>query len=188
MVDLNTPRFGQLLENSYNDKQKNIDGYLIDEKLSGKRAQVYTNDKGEATVVHRGTKGIQDVITDGRLFFGDKSNKRFQHGKRIQKEAEAKYGKDNVTTIGHSLGATIAEKVGNKTKNIITYNKPVVISDINKKISKNQTDIKQSLDPVSLLRGFQRGNEAVVLKSKTYNPFKEHSSTTARRIKQTFKV
>ncbi len=31
-----------------------------------------------------------------------------KHAKEIQDKAEAKYGKENVATIGHSLGAKLA--------------------------------------------------------------------------------
>ena len=42
---------------------------------------------------------------------------------KIQKQAEQKYGANNITTMGHSLGGRIAEKVGKKSAQIITYNK-----------------------------------------------------------------
>ncbi len=54
--------------------------FLIrDDKLSGKRAQVYVNPlTNEATVVHRGTSGIQDVFTDAALSVGLLKNTNMQ--------------------------------------------------------------------------------------------------------------
>ncbi len=77
---------GKLLSNSYKDNQARvIDGFSRDDELSGKRAQVYKNDlTGQAYVVHRGTQGIQDVVTDVKLAFGDKSGKRFKHAQKYK--------------------------------------------------------------------------------------------------------
>ena len=162
---LNNQTTGRLLENSYQDKPKEeIGGYLIDKSLSGKRVQVYTNDEGKAVIAHRGTKGFQDILTDVKVMFGNKDNDRFKHAKKIQKQAEEKYGKENTTTIGHSLGSIIAEDVGQKSDKLITYNKPVGLLDINKKVSNKQTDIRTSRDPLSLLRGLKKGNKEQIIK------------------------
>jgi hypothetical protein len=123
------------LSNGYKkDQAKSLDGYQRDDSLSGQRAQVYHNSGNNQTVVvHRGTQGFQDVITDFKLAFHPslymKSN-RFHHAKSIQEQAENKYGKENVTTVGHSLGAKLAADVGGKSKEIITYNKPITPQEI----------------------------------------------------------
>jgi hypothetical protein len=64
-------------------------------------------------------------MTDLRYALGNTSDKRFQHSKQAQNKAYSKYGKDNLTTIGHSLGSTLAEKVGGDSKEVVTLNKPV---------------------------------------------------------------
>ena len=98
----------ELLSRSYNKKASSFGDYKLDSQLSGQRGQVYYNEKlGKAVVVHRGTKGIQDMITDVRYTLGDKSGKRFKHAKSIQNKANEKNGKDNVITSGHSLGSVL---------------------------------------------------------------------------------
>ena len=112
--------------------------------------------------------------------------KRFNHAKKIQKQAEEKYGKNNLITLGHSQGAKWAEMLGNKNNNneVITLNKPTLPTDLlqGKKVKKNQTDIKTSKDPVSFLRGLQKGKKAKVIKSKSFNPITEHSVNVLDRL------
>jgi hypothetical protein len=169
--------FKNLLLNSYKNNSKQDDqlnGLVRDDSLSGKCTQVYVNPlTNEATVTHRGTSGVHDVFTDAALSVGLlKNTKRYKHANKIQKQAEKKY---TVTdTLGHSLGAGIAEEVGRKSK-ITTLNKPVGFHNVNKKVRKNQKDIKTSFDPVSVFRPLQKGKKATVIRSKTWNPLKEHS-------------
>jgi hypothetical protein len=102
-----------LLSNSYKDpkiQDTTINGLIRDDKLSGKRVQVYVNPlTNEATVTHRGTQGFKDIITDGALSVGLlKKTDRYKHANKIQKEASKKYNVTNTT--GHSLGAGILRK------------------------------------------------------------------------------
>jgi len=165
------------LKSSYDKKHSNYKDFVLDKSLSGQRVQVYHNPKtGQTVVAHRGTQGLRDWVTDARYALGDTSSKRFQHSAKIQKQAEMKYGAENVTSIGHSLGSQLAEKSSNKkTKEIITLNKPVNPNDlIRYSVPSNQTDIRTTHDPVSFLRPFERGKKAIVLPSDTLNPFTEH--------------
>jgi hypothetical protein len=61
-------------------------------QLSGERVQVYHNKENNKTIVsHRGTKDLNDVITDVKLALfpnSYKNSKRYQHSKTIQEEAE----------------------------------------------------------------------------------------------------
>ena len=174
-----------LLAKSYDKNPSDYKDFSVDKDLSGQRVQVYKNHKtGQVVVAHRGTQGIHDWITDLRYGLGDTSGDRFKHSKKIQDAAEEKYGAENVTTIGHSLGSQLAEKAGGNSKEIITLNKPVSPYDLlfGKKVADNQTDVKTSYDPVSFLRGFQGGNKAQVLDSETSNPLTEHSTQTLGRI------
>jgi hypothetical protein len=179
-----------LLAQSYETKNKKkrkteIDGFHIDPSLSGERVQVWYNPTTkQAVVVHRGTAGFQDVMTDARLFFGDKSGKRFRHAENIQKKAEAKYGKEHVSTLGHSLGSSVAEKVGQDSKEVLTLNKPTTLEDLakGKKVSEKQTDVRTKYDPVSILRPYQKGNDAIEIESTTWNPLAEHKTDTLKRL------
>jgi hypothetical protein len=165
------------LKKSYDKKHSNYKDFVLDKELTGQRVQVYYNPKtNQAVVVHRGTQGLNDWVTDARYALGDTSSTRFQHSANIQAKAEKKYGATNVTSIGHSLGSQLAQKSsGKKVKEIITLNKPVNANDIIwHSVPQNQTDIRTSFDPVSVLRPLERGKKAVVLPSKTFNPFLEH--------------
>ena len=175
--------FQALLKKSYEKTPSDYNDFKVDKSLSGQRAQVYKNSKtGQVVVVHRGTADMNDWVSDARYAMGDTSGARFQHAKKVQKQAEDKYGAKNITTIGHSLGATLAEKAGGEGKEVITLNKPVSPYDvINHKVSSNQTDVKTGKDPVSFLRGFQSGGNTNVLKSDTWNPLAEHSTDTLSR-------
>jgi hypothetical protein len=176
----------RLLKQSYTDGGlEDIDDYKVDTKLSGQRVQVYQHEPTKkAVVVHRGTKGSADVLTDLGLAVGYRGN-RFDHGLKVQKEAEAKYG--NVITLGHSLGAKIAEETAGKDSEIITLNKPTLPNEIlfGRRLfgNKNQTDVKSSLDPVSVLK--LSGKRDIVIPSKTRNPLKEHSTDVLGRLDST---
>lgn len=168
-----------LLENSYKKPQaqaREVNGFFRDDSLSGQRAQVYHNPETKKTyVTHRGSATPQDVWTDVKLLFGSKTGDRFKFAKDIQKQAVEKYGKENITTAGHSLGAVAAEKLGKKySDKVITFNKPVIPRDISKKISASQLDVKTRSDPVSVLRGFQKGRRAKVIDSSV-NPIEAHT-------------
>lgn len=169
--------FKKILKSSYDKKHHNVDGYTVDKELSGRRVKTYVGDNGEVVMVNRGTQGLQDIITDMKLFVTPKKKltkiKRFEYAKDMLEKIENKYGKENVNVVGHSLGAKIAETIGDEgNKNIITYNKPVLPFRGSTK-KKNQVDIKTTYDPVSLLD--RKGKKDIVLKSKTIDPLREHS-------------
>jgi len=123
------------LENSYSNKQKrSIEGFGRDDSLSGKRVQVYRDNNGKAVVVHRGTAGMHDMVTDLKMSLGFKNSKRLKHSKNIQKQAEAKYGSDNTTTMGHSLGGALAEESSKRGSRVITLNKAAVPRGVERRI------------------------------------------------------
>ena len=182
-----TTEVKSFLEHSYKKPQKGteINGYKRDDSLSGKRAQVYTNQEGKAVVVHRGTSGIHDMITDAKLSLGFNKSKRMSHAKKIQSRAEAKYGSGNTTTMGHSLGGHLAEKVAHKDSDVVTLNKAALPKDMFKKIKSNQTDIRTKRDLVSMLSKGQKGGTKVTIKSHSKDPLKEHGLDTLDRVNLT---
>jgi hypothetical protein len=129
-------------------------------------------------VVHRGTKGFQDIVTDAKLAIAPglyKTSTRYQHAKDIQQKAEKKYGKENVTTTGHSLGARLlAADVGGKSKEVISYNKPILPYDMFQQTRKNETAIRTKLDPVSILGSFNPNIKQI--STKTINPITAHNT------------
>lgn len=157
--------------------------WYINPSLSDSSVQVYWNGR-DAVVVHRGSQDTQDWKENALTAVGIKSGQpRLEHSRKIQKEAEKKYGANNVITIGHSKGAFHAEEVGQNSREIYTLNKPVTPYDLlYKKVPKKQTDIKTTFDPVSVLRPLQQGNEYQNIFSKTLNPLKEHVGSVLNRI------
>jgi len=173
------------LDKSYKNRPSDYGDYKVDKELSGKRVQVYHNPiTDKSIVVHRGTDSIQDWGTNLAMTFGIKG-KRYKHAKKIQDEAEKKYGKKNIITMGHSQGARWAELLGRDTAEVITLNKPTLPLDIitMDKVPKNQTDIKTTGDPVSVYRKYQRGNDAVKIVSGIINnPITEHKVDVLDRL------
>lgn len=174
-----------LLDRSYGEKKKIPDGYKVDKKLSGKRVQVYAKEGADAIVVHRGTKGIHDVITDAKFMISKKwahNSKRFKHSEKIQKEAEKKYSGHHVTTMGHSLGGAIAEKVGHKSDKIITLNKAASLTETKHKKPKHQTDIYSKADIVSVGARHQKGGKTIAVEEKSKNVLTEHGTKILDRV------
>lgn len=174
------------LSNSYEqakDAPDTIGDFVKDKGLSGQRVQVYHNPKsGQAVVVHRGTSGIHDWGNDLKMALGFdmKNTKRFEHSAKIQKEAEAKYGAKNISTLGHSLGAKLASDVGTDSGEIITLNKPVVGRDLfksNQGKKENETNIRTSRDVVSATDK----NADFTIPSKSLNPVTEHTTDVMKR-------
>ena len=179
----------KLLQNSYSNRQKDeIDGFYRDEKLSGNRAQVYYNpETGEAHVIHRGTQGLVDWKNNIAYGLNNyESTDRYKHGKKIQDEAEKKYGAENVNTIGHSQGAMLANKLGKNTKNIIAVDRPVNLRDLLTKTSgDNTTDIRTKNDLVSYLMPYQmKGDKSnlITIPSETRDPLFEHSTDRLNKL------
>ena len=173
---LKTTDFRDLLNKSYEKDLKDSGDFKIDKSLSGQRAKVYRNDKTNQTVIsHRGTQGLRDILTDALYFTTGYKSNRFKHAEKIQKESEKKYGASNTTTIGHSLGAVLAKQYGNKSKEILTFNRPIGLEDLKKKKNDNIVDVRTTNDPFSQLNKFslKNGNE-VSINSKSFHPIEEH--------------
>lgn len=181
---INNITLQSMISNGYkkNPKSnKDIDGYVQDKELSGTRAQVYYHpEKDHLVVNHRGTKGMQDVMTDIGLMFNNKSGKRFQHGKKITDAALKKYDTDNVTISGHSLGSQVAKESNQQHgKESIVVNPAVTPYDLLNRQKDSETVIRSKLDPISYLHTFSPfANKArtIDIEAKSYNPLKEHSS------------
>ena len=179
----------QFLDASYADKGKadqNIDGYDRDNSLSGERVSVYYNPTTKkAVIIHRGSKSVADWGNNLKMALGWKmsATNRFKHSKKIQEKVEAKYGKKNVITLGHSLGGKIASDVGGKSDEIITLNKATGIGwDAYKKdlgSKKNETNIRTVLDPVSIKGALDAD---FTIPSRSLNPITEHGTGVLERV------
>lgn len=182
----------KLLNESYKSKDKtaaNIDDrYYLDPELSTDKTKVYVDkNTNDITMVNRGTSDFKDVMTDAKMLFGY-NDKRFNEPKEILGKVKQKYTDKNIDLLGHSLGAKIAETLGDdpRVKNVITLNKPTTPKDLiqKSKINSKQYDIRTTGDLVSVLQPFQTGQNDIVISSETKNPYTEHKIDTLDRLDQ----
>jgi len=183
-----------LLDASYQDKPSSkIGDWELDDKLSTPTAVVYYNPiTDEAVVAHRGTQGVTDWGNNIAYALGAyELTPRYREGKKVQDEAERKYGKKNISTLGHSQGAVLARKLGADTKEIINVN-PAYSGEIP---AKNEYNIRSSNDVVSsafapvasarkiLFPKYSKKRD-IKVKAETLNPLTEHSYDILDRLDQ----
>jgi hypothetical protein len=150
-------------------------GLTLDKQLSNANHKVFYNKDSNPSVVFRGSKNENDLMTDILLGAGlEKYSTRFRDSKNLIDDVRKKYNNKPVTTLGHSLGGSLAEFSGGDK--IVTINKGVGLSGINKEIKNNQTDIRSRNDIVSVLSNTQHGDrKKIILKTNHINPLREHS-------------
>jgi hypothetical protein len=173
-----------LLDASYKDKApEKIKGWTLDTSMGNKGTKVYYNaNKGQAAVVHRGTQGLQDwknnltYLVTGKE--GYKQTDRFKRAEKVQNAAEAKYGKQNITTLGHSQGGLLARELGKDTRNVITVNP----ASLHEKPLKNEYTIRSSADVVSSLYRGGRKQDIVVPSKDRFDVLGNHSYDILDRL------
>ncbi len=136
------------INESYETNPKtNIGDWILDKELSNANAKVYYNPKtNEAVVAHRGTQGASDWGNNVAYALGAyKLTDRYKQGKSVQDKTEKKYGKKNISTLGHSQGSILARELGGDTKEIINVNPAYSFE----KPKKNEYNIRSENDVVS---------------------------------------
>lgn len=171
------------INQSYEEKPKEeMNGFILDKELSNKTAKIYHNPQtGEAVVAHRGTKGARDWLNNLAYATGlYEKTSRYKRGKKAQESAEKKYGKQNISTVGHSQGAVLARKLGKDTKEIINVN-PAYLGE---KQGKNEVVIRSKKDIVSGLipTASKKERNIEIQPEKKTNILKEHSPDILDRI------
>ena len=147
--------------------------FQVDSDLTTKETQTYVNSKtGQVLVVHRGTQGLRDVFTDIAYTATGYKGKRFKDANKIQKQAESKYGAENISTLGHSLGSLVSSDVGSNSKEIINYNKPIIPWSRKRE---NEYNISTENDPFSWFHKPKKTEKHIKIESNTVNPIQEHS-------------
>lgn len=175
---LSSNQLSTMLNGSYDKKIKPPPGFILDEKLSSKTSKIYYNpETGQTVVAHMGTNSASDWGNNFAYELGGKklykTTNRYKEARKVQSRAEKAYGKNNLTTIGHSQGGLQAEMLGKEGKEIITLNKAT--RPFTNKKKANQYDIRSSNDAVSALNPFQKKSKNdIIIDSKYYNPLKEH--------------
>ena len=149
-------------------------GLTLDKQLSNANHKVFYNKDSNPSVVFRGSKNENDLMTDILIGGGlEKYSTRFRDSKTLIDDVRKKYNNKPVTTLGHSLGGMLSEYAGGDK--IITVNKGVGFGGIGKEIKHNQTDIRTNNDIVSLLSKTQSGGKKITIKTNEKNPLREHS-------------
>lgn len=176
-----------LLDASYDKTVKDVDGgWVKDEDLSTGKSKVFYNpETGKSSVVHRGTVGtISDWKNNAVYALGGKKaykdTSRYKHAKDVQRAAEAKYGNDNIITLGHSQGGLQAELLGKKGDETITLNKAT--RPFSNAPGKNQTDIRTTTDLVSAMNPFSKAKNTESISLKGFNPLKAHATTSLKKL------
>jgi len=194
---INSSKYKTLIEASYltnnNDAERlgrNIK-YKLDRELSNIKQKVYTH-KNKVVVAFQGTKPsrVRDLVSDGMILFGlEGLDTRFKDANKTMDRVNQKYGNKKIITMGHSLGGTLAEHVGNKADRVITFDKGVGAGTIGKTINKNQTDIRSSNDIISALSLTQSGKRiSIPNTAHIINPFRSHDASNIRRLEQNIKI
>ena len=160
----------------------------MDKSISSKTSKVYIHPSGQVVVAHQGTASVMDWGNNAVYALtgdtGYKFTPRYKEAKKVQENAEKKYGAKNITTIGHSQGGYQAQLLGANGHEIITLNKATrpqeVLYGSSKK--KNQYDVRSKTDLVSLFRNpFQSKNETNI--NNISNPLSSHSTNILEKKK-----
>jgi len=169
MPDRNKPTITDFLKNSYSKtKQEKIGNYQYDKDLSTDNQQVYYNHSNNQLVYSvTGTHNIQDIGTDVALAMGNlKKTKRYKEADEGLKRAKEKYGVDNATVIGHSLGSAVGSGIASGKDKIYSYAKG---STIGQGTRQNEISLRTSGDAISQ---FEKGARTLTNRNSSTNPLK----------------
>lgn len=153
-------------------------GYIYDPSLSSMTDKVFVDSYGNPLVLHRGTKRVLEdwIQSNLPLAVGAEAiSPRFQKSKEVIEQVKKKYEGKPVTSIGHSLGGSLAEKSG--ADRVITFQKGTGLGDIGRAIPGSQTDIRTKYDIPSLLSTYQTGGTKIELEG-SLNPYATHVVST----------
>jgi hypothetical protein len=173
-------------------EQADIKGWKINEELSNdKGLVVYNEETGKAKVAFRGTDktNIGDIEADARIYVGSEQNhEHFTTAKTQMREAIEKYGLENVSTTGYSLGGNKSWNMGNDFGVPSTGFNPFIGKNIVNQPENFRTGIKHKIirtqdDMPSLQSSYLEGKnntEVVVVSTlggemNALNPYKAHS-------------
>lgn len=162
-------------------------GYYLDKELSNEENKVFKDRRDDDVIIgFRGTNNNQDIATDLAIAIGlENYTDRFDKSRSFVDKVRFKYKNNPILAIGDSLGGSIAESVGDKVDRVITHNKGVGLGGIGKKIRKNQTDVRNDTDYISLLSKSQTGGrEKIEIKDNTswLQPFQSHEHKHIRKL------
>lgn len=176
---ISTDELEKFVESSYKKKGEVpvIDGYKLDKELSTRRDKIYVDDKGKVIHTIAGTDNLKDWSNNLLIPFGlhSKTN-RYKNSEKIQEEANKKY-KTKANVISHSQSGNIAnnlQKKGLVGEDNVTLNPAIIGKHEGVKV------VRSSGDVVSALTKKEKGDTTI--KSKSWNPLKEHSTSILKRL------
>jgi hypothetical protein len=156
---------------------KEIDGYVLDRQLSSKQNKVYVNPEGKVVIANAGTSDLLDWTNNAYVPLGlYHTTKRYKDIEDIQKKAISKYGKENITNVGHSQSGEALRNLANRglTNEAVAVN-PFIIN----KPHEGVDVIRSSGDLVSLMTPYVKET----IESKSWNPLVEHNQNILGRGK-----
>lgn len=153
-----------------------VKGWQKDIHLSGPDHAVFHKD-GKAKIAYRGTdvKNKRDLGTDALIALGlqDKSS-RMKRAVRTADAVSAKYGKENVSLTGHSLGGSQSQYVSRKRGLSATgFNAAMSPVDAFRKRTYSKFhSISTASDPISRITHFDAGRigKKTTVKQTKFNP------------------
>lgn len=176
----------EFINASYDENPpEKIGDFILDKNLTTSTGKVYYNPQTrEAVVIHRGTQGGADWSNNLAYLSGTyERTDRYKQGKKVQDEAEKKYGAKNISTLSHSQGSVLARKLGANTKEIINLN-PAYKGE---QELPNEYNIRSKSDVVSGILGVKQylnpsKNVTTIESKSSFEPLGEHSPDILDRL------
>ena len=181
---LSSKELSKFVKASYKKKSdaQSVDGYTLDKELSSKRSKVFVDPSGKVVVAHAGTDQASDWVHNLAVPIPSlyKKQDRYKKAETVQKQANKKYGKDNITTISHSQSGAIANELAKKglTEKSISLNPAILGSHKGLQVVRSKGDVVSALTSI--------GDKDVEIKNKTFNPLVEHSTSVLSRQPQEY--
>jgi len=139
-----------VLTNGYNQNKKDINGYVLDRKLSDHNNRIYYNPT-DKKLLHNvvGSHTLHDWVDNAKIAvgYGFKESNRYKTSHKKLRQAKQKYNINDATVVGHSQGAYTAGMISGKNDKVVTLNKAATIGQ---KVRNNETAYRTN-DLVSLL-------------------------------------
>lgn len=181
--NINNEELSKFVDAGYKTKSEaeNIDGYTLDKELSTKRDKVYANKEGKVIHTIAGTDKAKDWSNNLLIPLGLHTySNRYKNAEKIQKEANKKYGKENVSVVSHSQSGNIAQNLAKKKlvgDENVTLNPAIIGSH-----KPGLKVVKSSGDIVSALTIKNKKDKTI--NTGSWNPLYNHSTKILTKKKK----